>query len=138
MWRRNFLKNDGPIKTKQGSEQAVAVKARDVLLDVMQEQPDSEANGARADSRQLRSQLLQQVDMQAILRVLNILCDESVCLQSKPFKLDGFTSEYSLNCEYCTVCIPATDNTHVARRDSSSRTNCGLSCSRFRRQIRTS
>lgn len=114
------------------------MKARDVLLDVMQEQPDSEANGARADSRQLRSELLKQVDMQAILRVLNILCDESVCLQSKPFKLDGFKYLSTRLTRLLDNVYSAPDNTRVARRDSSSRTNCGLSCSRFRRQIRTS
>ena len=59
------------------------MKARDVLLEVMQEQPDEEATADPAAaidcSRQLRSQVLKQLDTQTVLRVLSILCDESVC-----------------------------------------------------------
>ena len=59
------------------------MKARDVLLEVMQEQPDEEAAAdpaaASDPSRQLRSQALKQLDMQTVLRVLSIVCDESVC-----------------------------------------------------------
>ena len=59
------------------------MKARDVLLEVMQEQPDEEAAAdsaaANDSSRQLRSQVLKQLDTQTVLRVLSIVCDESVC-----------------------------------------------------------
>ena len=49
----------------------------------MQEQPDEEAAAdsaaANDSSRQLRSQVLKQLDTQTVLRVLSIVCDESVC-----------------------------------------------------------